>query len=1307
MKKFFSAILLMTMMVFSVGTFVSCNDLVDEMQGIQGQVDGQQAAIKALNDEIAVLESALAAAQSTADAAKKAAADAQAAADKAQAEAEAAKAAAAQAKADAIADAKAQVEALKSAYEGKIAEIEATLAGKVSKEELDAAVKAASDGVTAALEVINTKLATIEATIKDLQDKKADKAELDAEVAKLLEADTKINTQLAALENYIKSLEVGGSANASQIDSIRTELANAAAEIEDLWAFLQDENTGLYALVAGNSSAITAMQEDFQAALDELYADIYGEGPNSLFTMVGQHAGLIQDLDERMTAAEEAILANNQALSIAVAIANQIQSVVYVPTDDNINAMSYQLVANENTLISKTYESPLMIMATYEVSPKSLVETLDDSNVGFATVATKVAGAEYFPAKIVDRDATTGRMIVVGYIDEDSDAYTALTTGTPGNVAKIAFNLNVSVSAVFNVEDEDGLQASINAGTFKVSEYVKAKVATTGKDVLDNVKVGYSAKGKMEYDASYVYGNEVPYAPVGESTTRSMFPNYEGLFVNFEGTYLSLDNASDVLGFDLVPEYGKFEATYYVAEPRTNANKLPYGKTSPIVVSGENFETVATLVGSTDYPEEKALHHNVLVKVKDVKLNGAVLNNVAISSWYKVGYKKADITLTSADITWSYKYGAVLNGTDWPEIAKATELDVIGFDDITSLYIDPACSTQFAPSTAVANYHAFTPTSITDSKGNNIDVTNEYINIVSLSKKAVRIVGGNIPFAQGETLTYKFHKVLYDTKKTAYTVAFEFTTSPMPTDKEIVLSPVQVDAKYNYAMSAPINPILSILAVDGAYYPEANGNDNEKLALAIAASSRLDATSVNAPATPHPSGTGAIAELYKNGQPYSMTGFEFVPQWKFQFANNTVYANNESSVIVLPQASAKAGDKFTMFYEYNIFDVTYTFKVAADVVKSTAYSLTTNPVVVNSDNSVLLKNGTVKFPYKASSNASSYTAGQAYELEKIDLRDYVIVNGADSEPNEVVLTYEVLNNVPKPNAWGQYLATPSDYATFTVNSTVTNVYNQGGFQVVKTPTTIGSVAEDICLLNWNLTSANPYGRGARTNEISVRIKLVANNATINTRDEVCYGEQIINLVVPELVKVDAIAPVFKEVGSRNNEGAYSYLVTDDVDANGNLVAPYWTPVNAVEGLKVTATDANLSTLYNVNAETLYNIWDNIDGTAPVFNVFNQTTIAGVFNATLNDYVQVIGAEVAQVWNQTTGEYDITGVSARFQTTGAPVPTDYYKVSPNGKVELLVNSGQITDNIIVTVPVVFAHDFCGSNHLKNVEVLFVK
>jgi len=1233
MKKFFSAILLMTMMVFSVGTFVSCNDLVEEVQGIQGQVDGQQAAIKALNDEIAVLESALATAQSTADAAKKAADDAAAAA--------------AQAKADAIADAKAQVEALKSAYEGKIAEIEATLAGKVSKEELDAAVKAASDGVNAALEVINTKLATIEATIKDLQDKKADKAELDAEVAKLLEADTKINTQLAALENYIKNLEVGGSANASQIDSIRTELANAAAEIEDLWAFLQDENTGLYALVAGNSSAITAMQEDFQAALDELYADIYGEGPNSLFTMVGQHAGLIQDLDERMTAAEEAILANNQALSIAVKIANQIQSVVYVPTSDNIPSMSYYLGAT--TLTTKKYESPLMIMATYEVSPKALVETLEDVNVGFATVATKVAGAEYFGAKIIDRDATTGRMIVVGYITKGSDAYKVLTGANTQN--GVSFNLNVSVSAPFNVEDEEGLQASIDAGTFVVSSYTKATVAGAAKDLAKNVEVRYpNWKGETTYTKTFAEEIEVPYSPVGDASAKSLFYRYEGLYVNFEGTYLPLDRASEVLGFDLVPSYGAFKATYNAAD-----NNYDGKKESPIVVSGENFATVATLAGPTgDYKKEAdAIGQNVVVKVDGVKLNDTAVD-VTIQSTYKVGYKKADITLTSADFVWSYQYGAELDGVyndpdnEFPLLKSAAELDVTsGTADISALYVgDPQNNgTQFSPNNVIE----FESTA-KDSKGN---VYNATIQVISLSKDNVRIVGGNVPFAPGEELTYKFNAILYDKARVQYTLGFEFTTTPMPANKEIVLDPVAVDVKFNYDMVAPVTPIDAILAVDAAYYPEA--------AAGLASFEALSDAFI--------AGTGAL-NVYDPSTPAAdQTIFDFtVANYKAYNAWSQLTAVYDASYVTIEDAAI--GDEFVFIYEYTVFDVVYTIVVPAEVVKATGYALEVNPLLVNSNNVVNLTKGTVKYPTVAT-GSTSVTAGTDYELEVIDLRDYVMVTGEDQydlAAEELALSYTVTNYY-KDNAGTEYVGE----AWATIDTAYTN-------------TIVGTVDELVNQLTWGLDTLGQY-----VNTMTVKIDLVANNALkADPKKRTLYGSQTLTLVVPELLEATAIKPVYDSKKASNCKGAYSIM-----EANTTTGALEWTPVNAVKGVKVTAKDTKKTALYNPYAADLTELWmdynsstkTTIAGGDDVFAVYNQTT-----------------ATVATKWN---GYAYVLDVTAKFQSSGKAVPADYYTVDAQGNVALTVNSGEITDNIIVTVPVVFKHDYCSSEHKVNVEVLFVK
>ena len=78
-KKFLSAILFGALMVTSTGTFVSCKDYDEDIDGLQTQVDSNKsaiAAVKGLETQVTALQAALGTAQSTADAAKKAAADA-------------------------------------------------------------------------------------------------------------------------------------------------------------------------------------------------------------------------------------------------------------------------------------------------------------------------------------------------------------------------------------------------------------------------------------------------------------------------------------------------------------------------------------------------------------------------------------------------------------------------------------------------------------------------------------------------------------------------------------------------------------------------------------------------------------------------------------------------------------------------------------------------------------------------------------------------------------------------------------------------------------------------------------------------------------------------------------------------------------------------------------------------------------------------------------------------------------------------------------------------------------------------------
>ena len=112
MKKFFSSFLLMTAMVLSVGTFVACNDLVDDVEDLKSQTTQNAADIAAINTQIATLEQGIAEA-------KQAAADAKTFAEKC----------AAEAKAEALAAAKEYAESLNNATQAELATLKGMVEG--------------------------------------------------------------------------------------------------------------------------------------------------------------------------------------------------------------------------------------------------------------------------------------------------------------------------------------------------------------------------------------------------------------------------------------------------------------------------------------------------------------------------------------------------------------------------------------------------------------------------------------------------------------------------------------------------------------------------------------------------------------------------------------------------------------------------------------------------------------------------------------------------------------------------------------------------------------------------------------------------------------------------------------------------------------------------------------------------------------------------------------------------------------------------------------------------------------------------
>ena len=164
-KRFLSVFLFGALLTASTGSFMSCKDYDDDIDGLSERIDANQ---KTLDDKAAALQAALDAAKQEVAQAQTAAAKAQESADKAAEAAAAAKEAVAQAKADAIAEAQRLVNELKSTVNGKVDQ-----------------------------SVYDEKMSTIDATINTVNGKLND----------LEDADVAIKLQIKALEDFKTAID--------------------------------------------------------------------------------------------------------------------------------------------------------------------------------------------------------------------------------------------------------------------------------------------------------------------------------------------------------------------------------------------------------------------------------------------------------------------------------------------------------------------------------------------------------------------------------------------------------------------------------------------------------------------------------------------------------------------------------------------------------------------------------------------------------------------------------------------------------------------------------------------------------------------------------------------------------------------------------------------------------------------------------------------------------------------------------------------------------------------------------------------
>lgn len=427
-KKFLSVALFGALMATSIGTFTSCKDYDDDINGLQEQVDKSGSAISALQSQLTTLQTASEAAKSTADAAKKAADEARIAADAAKAagdaaaadaatakvKAEEAIAAAAKAKADAIDAAKKEVADLKTIMEN-------ALASKVNLTDFNAAIEA----VNAKINGIQADLGTLQNTVEGIDGKVVENANAiesaqDA-ITNLIAANVDLDTQLKALKEYAEATQDLATDNKEAIETAQGDIEAAQADIQKLWDQLTADKKELKGLIDANTSSVELLTQDLKAtnaSIETLKGDIEDKLDAVKKDIKGIQADIV-DINNKIIAIEgnlaslhTLIVCRLTAITFAPdAFVGGVEAIIF-------NTLKYaNIPANENSAIPTNYKlsSAALATASYHFNPASF--KLKNADYGFIDRTAEIRGTRAAASKWVEIKGEPVLNVASGTVD--------------------------------------------------------------------------------------------------------------------------------------------------------------------------------------------------------------------------------------------------------------------------------------------------------------------------------------------------------------------------------------------------------------------------------------------------------------------------------------------------------------------------------------------------------------------------------------------------------------------------------------------------------------------------------------------------------------------------------------------------------------------------------------------------------------------------------------------------------------------------------------------------------------------------
>ena len=514
---------------------------------------------------------------------------------------------------------------------------DAIAAAKTAQDAADKAQKAADDAMTAAKAAQATAseaLGKVDELVANLGIY-AKKGELAGAIQGLIDADLALAKADSTLDEKVDSIDA---AIAAQIVDLVKADKKMAENIDSLFARKFDKS----AFAGEFKKAYEARFENdftgkFTTAINAAIAEdgvVYDAIKDQVSAAYDELKGFIDGVESKVDAA---IVSINSMKLVINDLANRIQSIVFVPEYDDLNAtLHYYYIKSASDKILP-FSDTKTVDATFEVYPAKLAGTIkkEDVSVVAVNVATRAAAA--VAGEIVDfkNDAKTGRLTVTVKFGKE-------VSYDPANKKSFAISMRVQDNAKQTVDEKE-----YETGNYVESSFVGVSLCEesdlTGKFVVYN--------GKGELASGVTLGTEKQW-----SAAPAAWDPFEGydfyVKIGTKPEYLTLAEAAAKFNLDVKDITPVLKNTPSFSPAASSKYFDHKGKDKAVVLGDLTTAMIKDKVIKADGTVEAAAVGSVCKDVVKATVKGVEIFNATTS--YKIGRRKVTMTIDPYTIDWTY-----------------------------------------------------------------------------------------------------------------------------------------------------------------------------------------------------------------------------------------------------------------------------------------------------------------------------------------------------------------------------------------------------------------------------------------------------------------------------------------------------------------------------------------------------------------------------------------------------------------------------------------------------------------------------